>query len=172
MDNTPSHKRGFFMDKKYTSKGTPKKIESVAALTDKVTKAKSIMLADYRGLKHKQLEELRKLLKKTDSEFMIAKNRLMKRALGEKAKTIETFLNEPTAALFAYADEVAPLKALLAYFKAAGVGKTKGGLLGTTALSDSDVTRLSVLPTHTVLLGNLARQLNAPIQSFHYALQW
>jgi len=42
---------------------TQKKIDTVSALTDKISRAKAIVLADYRGLKHKQLEELRKLLK-------------------------------------------------------------------------------------------------------------
>lgn len=156
----------------YTSKGTQKKIDTVAELTGKVAKAKSIVLADYRGLKHKQLEELRKTLKKSDAEFAVTKNRLFAKALGDKAASLEGQLKESTAALFAYADEVAPLKELLKFFKTAGFGKTKGGLLGSTVLAEADVTKLSMLPARPQLLGQLVRQLNAPIQSFHYALNW
>lgn len=162
----------FFMDKKYTSKGTPKKVETVTELTDKVAKAKSIMLTGYQGIKHKQFEELRKLLKKTSAEFVVTKNRLLRRALGDKAKSFESLLEQPNAVLFAYEDEVAPLKELLKFFKAVGFGKTKGGLLGDTALSETDVTRLATLPSHEILLGTLVRQLNAPIQGLHYALSW
>lgn len=151
---------------------TQKKIDTVKELTDKVSKAKSIVLADYRGLKHKQLEELRKALKKTDAEFAVTKNRLFAKALGEKAAAMEQELTESTAALFAYADEVAPLKTLMKFFKAAGFGKTKGGILGTHTLSESDVTRLALLPTRQALLGQLVGQLNAPIQGLHYALNW
>lgn len=160
------------MDKKYTSKGTPKKIETVTELTDKVAKAKSIMLTGYQGIKHKQFEELRKLLKKTSAEFVVAKNRLLKRALGDKAKSLESLLEQPNAVLFAYEDEVAPLKELLKFFKAVGFGKTKGGLLGDTALSETDVTRLATLPSREILLGTLVGQLNAPIRGLHYALSW
>jgi len=160
------------MNKTYTSKGTPKKTETVVALTDKVAKAKSIMLVEYQGIKHKQLEELRRNLKKSNAEFTIAKNRLLKRALGDKAKPIESLLEQPNASLFAYEDEVAPLKELMKFFKAVGFGKVKGGLLGNIALTETEATRLSTLPTREALLGMLVRQLNAPIQGLHYALSW
>lgn len=151
---------------------TQKKIDSVANLTEKVNRAKVIVLADYRGLKHKQLETLRRDLKKTNGEFMIAKNRLVLRALGDRADSMREPLNNETAVLFAYEDEVAPLKELLKFFKAAGMGKTKAGLMGTTVMSDADVTKLATLPSRDALLGKLVRQLNAPIQGLHYALQW
>lgn len=151
---------------------TQKKIDTVKSLTDKVTRAKAVVVADYRGLKHKQLEELRKLLKKADAELVVAKNRLLLRALGDKAKGIEDVLKDTTATLFAFKDEVAPLKELLKFFKAAGFGKTKAGLLGTQVLSDAEVTRLAALPSRETLLGKLVGQLNAPIQGLHYALSW
>lgn len=156
----------------YTSKGTPKKIETVSVLTQKVSRAKVMVVADYRGLKHKQLEGVRQALKKLDAELVVAKNRLLLRALGDKKESLQTFLSDTTATLFAYADEVAPLKELLKFFKTAGFGKAKGGLLGAVPLSEADVTRLATLPSRDMLLGSLVRQLNAPIQGLHYALQW
>ncbi len=151
---------------------TQRKIDTVATLTDKVSKAKVMVLADYRGLKHKQLEELRRNLKKTNGEFMIAKNRLILRALGERADSIREPLNNETAVLFAYQDEVAPLKEMLKFFKAAGVGKPKAGLMGAAVMNESDIAKLATLPSREVLLGKLVGQLNAPIQGLHYALQW
>ncbi len=152
---------------------TQKKIDIVTLLTEKVAKAKSIVLADYRGLKHKQLEELRRTLKKSDAEFSVTKNRLLMRALGaEKTKAIESQLRESTGVLFAYADEVAPLKELLKFFKTAGAGFTKGGMLGEKVLADADVARLAALAPRPILLGTLAAQLNAPIRGLHYALNW
>jgi large subunit ribosomal protein L10 len=152
---------------------TQKKIDTVTELTDKVAKAKSIVLADYRGLKHKQLEELRRALKKIDADFSVTKNRLLMRAMGShKAKAVESQLKDSTAALFAYADEVAPLHVLLKFFKTAGFGKPKGGLLGDKVLTEADVVTLASLPSRTVLLATLVRQLNAPIQGLHDALNW
>ncbi|MBI3577427.1 50S ribosomal protein L10 [Candidatus Gottesmanbacteria bacterium] len=151
---------------------TQKKIDSVNQLTDKLAKAKSVVLADYRGLKHKQMEDLRKLLKKTEADFVVAKNRLMLRALGDKAESLKANLVDTTAILFSYADEVAPLKELAKFFKTAGVGKTKIGLLGGQTLSEADLTRLATLPSREMLLAQLVGQLNAPIQGLHYALSW
>lgn len=158
---------------------TQKKIDTVSLLTDKISRAKAMVFIDYRGLKHKQMEELRKTLKKIEADFTVAKNRLMLRALDLKrshpawqGETFTEFFTDTTATLFSYADEVAPLKELLKYFKTAGAGKTKGGLLGQTLLSDTDVTRLAALPTRQVLLAQLVGQLNAPIQGLHNALNW
>ncbi|MCX6792234.1 MAG: 50S ribosomal protein L10 [Candidatus Gottesmanbacteria bacterium] len=155
-----------------TSPGKQKKIDTVTELTDKVGKAKSIVLADYRGLKHKQLEELRRALKKTDADFAVTKNRLLTRAFGKKAKSIENQLKQSTAALFAYADEVTPLTVLLKFFKTAGAGNAKGGLLGDKVLTEADVVTLASLPSRPVLLAKLVGQLNAPIQGLHDALSW
>ena len=151
---------------------TQKKIDTVTTLTDKLGKAKVVILTEYRGLKHKQLEELRRSLKKADGEFMVAKNRLVLRALGDRGEGLKDSLTEQTAVLFSYKDEVAPLKEMLKFFKAAGMGKAKAGIMGTTVMTEKDVTRLATLPSKEVLLGKLVGQLNAPIQGLHYALSW
>lgn len=151
---------------------TQKKIDAVNNLAEKISKAKVMVLADYRGIKHKQLEELRRNLKKSNGEFTVSKNRFILRALGDKGQALREALNESTAVLFAYADEVAPLKELLKFFKTAGMGKTKAGLMGDSVLSEAEVTRLATLPSRDVLLGRLVGQLNAPIQGLHYALSW
>ncbi|MBI5620222.1 50S ribosomal protein L10 [Candidatus Gottesmanbacteria bacterium] len=151
---------------------TQKKIDTIANLTAKVQKATSLVFLDYRGLKHKQMEELRKNLKKHESDLTVAKNRLLLRTLADKADALREMLSDTTATVFAYADEVAPLKELLKFLKSAGVGKTKGGVLGGQVLSEAEVTRLAGLPTRDVLLGKLVGQLNAPIQGLHYALSW
>lgn len=155
-----------------TSAAKQKKIDTVTSLSDKLSRAKVMVLADYRGLKHKQLEELRRNLKKNEGELVVAKNRLILRALGEKAESIKNSLKESTAVLFAFADEVAPLRELLKFFKAAGAGSAKAGLLGTQVLSDEALSRLASLPSREILLGQLVGQLNAPIQGLHYALSW
>lgn len=152
---------------------TQRKIDTVTSLSSKLSRAKSVVLADYRGLKHKQLEALRKSLKNVEAEFTIAKNRLFKRALGDKARVqLADSLSQTTAILFSYGDPVAPIKELLKFFKTAGVGTAKAGLLGDEPLRDTDVTKLSTLASRDVLLGQLARLLNAPIQNLHYGLRW
>lgn len=151
---------------------TQKKIDTVNNLTDKFSRAKSVVLADYRGIKHKQLEDLRKLLKTKDAELVVSKNSFLSRAFGDQAKQLESSLTEATAALFAFADEIAPLKELLKFFKQVGLGKTKAGLLGKQVLSEAEITRLSTLPTKEVLLATLAARLKGPISGLHYGLRY
>lgn len=151
---------------------TQKKIDTVTSMTQKVKKAHSLYFADYIGIKHKQLEELRRGLRKVDGEFMVTKNKLMLRAFADKQEEIKPILTNATATIFAYGDEIAPLKELLKFFKNVNLGKTKGGLLGNVFLSEKDVDRLAKLPGKQELLAKLVGQLNAPIQGFHYALSW
>lgn len=151
---------------------TQKKIDTVVELTEKVNKAKAIYLVDYRGLKHKQLEDLRHKLKKLSAEFVVTKNRLLKRALGDKVAALQSHLEQTTATLFSYADEIAPLKEILKFFKMATFGSAKAGLLAGITITGSDLVRLSSIPPRLILLGTLVRQLNAPIQGLHYALSW
>jgi large subunit ribosomal protein L10 len=151
---------------------TQKKINTVTELTEKIAKAKSIVFTDYTGIKHKQLETLRKTLKANGAEFVVTKNKLLERALGDQTTAVKPYLKENTGTLFNYADEVAGLKEILKFFKSAALGKMKGGLLGTTALAEKDIDRLSKLPGKQQLLGQVAGQLKAPITGLHYALSW
>ena len=151
---------------------TQKKIETVTKLTDSVNRSKSIIFVDYRTIKHKQLETLRKTLKKTQSEFVVAKNRLMLRALGDRAESVSAYLSNTTATLFNFGDEVGGLKDLMKFFKTIGAGILKGGILGQTVLTDAQVSILAGLPGRQELLGQLAGQLKAPLYHLHYALSW
>lgn len=152
---------------------TQKKIDIVKELTEKLRRAKALYLIDPTGLKHKQLEDLRKNLKKVEAEFTISKNTLFKRALAGVKRTVsETQLTGATATLFAYADEVAPIRELVAFFKNAAAGKIKTGLLGTQELTTADVERLATLPPRDTLLAQLVGQLQAPIYGLHNALSW
>lgn len=145
----------------------------VKDLTGKLTKSKALVLADYRGLAHKQLEELRKTLKKTQAELSVTKNSLLKRALNEARKTVDiTNLSGSTATLFAYADEIAPIKELSQFLKTAGAGKIKGGLLGNQTLTSEEIDKLSTLPPKNVLLAQLVGQMKAPLSGLHHALSW
>lgn len=152
---------------------TQKKIDLVKEISDKLAKAKALVFADYTGLTHKQLEDLRKLIKKTEAELTVTKNTLFKRALTQTKKTPdEKQLQGATATLFAYADEAAPLKVLVKFFKDAAKGVIKGGLLGNQTLTTGEVERLAKLPSREILLSQLAAELQYPVYGLHRSLSW
>ncbi len=152
---------------------TQKKTDIVNALTNKLKDAKSIVFADYSKLTHKQLEELRKKLKTVEGQFVVAKNTFLKRALTTLNKTVEeAHITGATAALLAYADEIAPIKELIKFFKTASAGVVKGGFLGESKLTIADVEKLATLPTRHQLYSKLVGQLQAPIYGLHHSLSW
>lgn len=150
---------------------TQKKIQVVKELNEKLTRAKSVVLTDYRGLTHKQLEEFRKVLKKVDGEYLVAKNTLLKRA-GNFGGEIEEHLKNPTAVLFSYRDEIAPLKELLKTVKKLRLPLIKAGLLESRILNVQEVETLARLPAKEVLLAQTAGALKSPIYGLHYTLNY
>lgn len=151
---------------------TQKKVDAVNSLTEKISQSKSIVFANYKGIKHKQLEELRKTLKKNNAEMVVSKNRLLLRAFGDQAEQLKDTLTNETAAVFNYGDEVTGVKDLEAFFKAQAMGTYKGGLLGTQLLSADEVKRLASIPSKDVLVAKLLGQLQSPLYGLHYALSW
>jgi len=166
----------------HVTKNRQKKVDTVGVLAGKIEKTKILFLADYQGLTHKQLEELRKHLKKAEGEILIAKNRLLKIAIKETKNAafsaqetvehLEKMLEKPTAAIMAYGDEIAPIKALADFIKATQLPRIKAGMFGGKPATDKDFKTLASLPTREVLLATLAARLLGPISGLHYAMRW
>lgn len=173
-------------DEAKVNKNKEKKQTIVAELTDKVGKAKAMVFTNYQGMTHLQLEGLKRELKKMDAELVVAKNTLLKRALVEgvrvkgKAESQETLtldasrltLGGPTATLFAYGDVVLPLKELTKLIKALKLPEIKAGLFEGKMMSDTEVVKLSTLPSKEVLLAQLVGTLKSPIYGLHRSLNW
>ncbi|MBR1414008.1 MAG: 50S ribosomal protein L10 [Bacilli bacterium] len=76
------------------------KKQIVDEIISKLDNSESVILFSYQGLTVSEFDELRKELKKEDSEVKIYKNTLLKRALDEKNISLEGFLEGPNALLF------------------------------------------------------------------------
>lgn len=162
----------FMNDQVKTSANKEKKIAIVAEVKEKVDKAKAMVFTDYTGLTHKQLEDLKKELRKADAEYVVAKNTLIKLALGDKVADQEDKFQKPTGTMFLYGDVVLPLKALAKMVKELEKPAIKFGLLDGKVMTDKEVIKLSTLPSREVLLAQLAGMLKSPIQGLHRALNW
>lgn len=148
------------------------KEEIVTQLKEKLANAKSIVFADYRGLTMKQLSELRDKLREVDGEFSITKNTLLSRSFPtSNLQPPTSSFDGPTATLFAYDDEISPIKLLVKALKDAGIGKIKAGFLGTEVLDEERVNQLASLPTKDELRGKTVGILVAPLQGIVSVLQ-
>ncbi len=144
----------------------------VVKLSEQLDKAKAVVFADYKGLTMKQLSDLRDKLRDVSGELTITKNTLLKKALpaGRQARP-ELELEGPTATLFAYDDEISPIKILVKSLKDAAIGKVKSGFLGETALDEARILQLATLPTKDELRGKTVGVLVAPLQGIVSVLQ-
>ena len=145
----------------------PEKQQEVERLKDSFSRAKSAIVADYRGLTVSEMNDVRSKLRAADVELRVTKNTMARIAIkGTEAEALLETLVGPTAIAFSYEDPVAGprvLKKLAEEYEALGL---KGGILGDKFLADADITALSKLPSKEVLLGQLLSVLNGPMTGF------
>ena len=153
------------------AKTRAQKEELVQKLQEKLGKAKAMVFTDYRGLTMKQLSDLRDKLREQQAEFTITKNTLLERAMPTTYHPPPAAYQNPPATLFAYDDEISPIKLLVKTLKDATLGKIKMGFLGTEALDEARILQLSTLPTKDELRGQTVGILVAPLQGIVSVLQ-
>ena len=142
-----------------------KNIENVGKIKEKLSKAKSVVVTDYQGLTHKQLEALHTALRNVGAEYVVVKNSLLK-----IASENSTVSNGPTAALFAYDDQFSPLKELFKFIKTNSLPKVKFAVLDGTQYDAAETARIASLPSKEGLVAQLMFTLNANTQKFAYLL--
>lgn len=148
------------------------KEEAVIKLQEKLVKAKAVVFADYKGLTMKQLSNLRKQLREQNAQFSITKNTILERALpSSNLQLPSSNLEGPTATLFAYDDQISPIKTLVKAFKDMALGKVKFGFLGEEVLDEAKIIQLSTLPTKDELRAKTVGVLVAPLQGIVGVLQ-
>ena len=148
------------------------KAKQVEEITEKVKKAKSVVLVDYRGLTVAQDTEMRVALRNAGVDYKVLKNRLVLRAFNACGLDgFEKVLEGPTAVAFGYEDAVAPAKIV-----ADTVAKTnnkiaiKGGVIEGKQASVEEINTLSKIPAKPVLVGQLLGMLTSPMRSLAVAL--
>lgn len=143
-----------------------KNIAIVNLLKTKADQAKSIVFADASGLTVNLQRELRQKVKLAGGELIVAKITLLKLALG-----IKDILPGPTMTLFAYDDEIAPIKALAEFARDHDLPTIKAGWLARDPLTKAQVEELAKLPTKVELLAKTVGTLQAPISGLVNVLQ-
>ena len=145
---------------------------AVADGVDKMQRAQSVVVLDYRGLTVAEVSDLRSKFREAGVEYKVIKNNMLKRAAEElKIEGVEDYFKGPTAVAFGFEDPVAPAKILCKFVKDAGKTEIKGGILAGQAMDAKKVESLSKLPSKEELIAKMMGSLNAPITNFALALQ-
>ncbi len=92
------------------------KRETVAEITNKLKNSQSVILFRYAESTVADMQELRRELKKVDSELKVYKNTLVKRALDDMNIDLSSFLEGPNAIVFGK-ELLEPIKALDSFAK-------------------------------------------------------
>ncbi|OGE30373.1 50S ribosomal protein L10 [Candidatus Daviesbacteria bacterium RIFCSPHIGHO2_01_FULL_44_29] len=149
------------------------KEDTVKTLTDQLSRAKSVVFANYQGLTMSQLSVLRSELRTQNATFNITKNNLLKIALkgAHLPETDAGSITGPIATLLTFEDEITPIKALTKAIKDNGIGEIKGGLLDGEFMTASKVVQLSTLPSKDQLRAQVVGALGSPLYGIVGVLQ-
>ncbi|MCX7018044.1 MAG: 50S ribosomal protein L10 [Candidatus Sumerlaeota bacterium] len=149
----------------------PQKNKAVEQIKEKLARAKSIVVSDYRGLTVGEMTNLRNKLRKEGVEMKVVKNRLAKIALRESGfNTMDEHLKGTKALAFGMADPIGPAKVLMAYAKDNEKLKVVAGLMDNCLLDIAAISELAKLPSRDVLLARLLGSLSSPIQKLAIGL--
>ena len=147
---------------------TQKKIDTVADLKGRLERATLLASADYRGLRVKEMVEMRRRLREAGIEMKVIKNSLLKLAAEEAGQAeLLSIIEGPTALALSYGDVIEAAKALAGYAQGApSAFAIRGGFMDGTALSAQDLRDLVRIPPRTVLLAQFMGQMQSPLAGF------
>jgi large subunit ribosomal protein L10 len=145
---------------------TEAKRETIADLRAQLDASRTVIVSEYRGLKVKEIGEIRRALRKQNVSYRVVKNRLMRIAAQDNAvaDALSPMLVGPTAIAFG-TDEAATAKAVIDATRPYRIVKITGGVLGARAIDADGVTRLASLPSREVLLAEAIGAIAAPMST-------
>ena len=142
----------------------PEKVSEVEALRDRLGRAQTVVLTDFRGLTVGEIGQLRAKLRAAGVEYRVVKNRLLRIAARDAGiEGLDALLEGPTAAAFGYDDPVAAAKIIHDFIRQMRKLETKGGVIDHRTVTAPEIRRLADLPPRQVLLALLAGGIAGPL---------
>ena len=144
----------------------------VAEFQERLGRAEAIFLTDFTGLNVKAMTSLRSQLNKAGGEYLVVKNRLVKRAFADTgAPDISRFMVGPTGVVFGDQDVAAAVRTVTEFAKDNGDRPVfKVGVLETSILDPAQIERVAKMPPREELLSQVAGVLGGPMAALAGAL--
>ena len=144
----------------------------VEEILEKIEKAQSMVLVDYRGLNVEEVSDLRNKYREAGVEYKVYKNNMMKLAFKEAGlEDFNEFLKGPSAVAFSMEDAVSAAKVTNEFAKANDKLEIKAGIVDGDIIDVEGVKALASIPSREVLIAKVLGGLNAPIAGFANVLQ-
>lgn len=143
---------------------TERKAETIDSLTDKMQRKQLAVIADYRGLTVAEITDLRKRLRESGADLIVAKNTLVRIAAERTGnEAIMPLLKGPTAMTFAYDDIAKAAKTLNDYIRASKKQiAVRGGLLGNQLMPADGLEAVTRLPSREQVYASILGGVQAP----------
>ncbi len=139
------------------------KSNEVSKLKQRFEKAKTMILADYRGLTVAEVTELRQKLHAQQSSMKVVKNRLAKLAFKDlNVEGMDSYLKGPTAIASSDTDAVIPAKILVDFAKTHEKLQLRAAYMDGAVLDVKNIMALAMLPSREVLLSKMLGSLQSP----------
>lgn len=148
------------------------KAAQAADIQDKISRAKSVVVFDYRGLTVEEVTALRNDMRKAGVEYIVLKNHIVARACDAAGidSSIDDMLHGPSAFAFGYDDAVTPAKILKEFVKKTKKCAIKGGIVEGTVTNAADMDAIAELPSREVLIARLLGSMMSPISGLAIVL--
>ena len=144
---------------------TQKKIDAVADLKQRIERATLLVSAEYRGLRVKEMQDLRRKLRAGGIEVRVVKNTLVRLAAEQAGQPgLVQIVEGPTALAITYGDVIEAAKAVAGYAGSAPAGfGLRGGFMDGQVLTANDLRDLVRIPPRPVLIAQIMGQLQSPL---------
>lgn len=147
------------------------KKKTVEEIEEKLARAKSVVLVDYRGLNVEQVTDLRNKYREAGVEYKVYKNSSMRFAFENKGfGKFNEFLKGPNAVAFSYEDAVKAAKITFEFAKKNDKLEIKAGIVDGEIIDSEGVKTLASIPPREVLLSMLLSALQGNIKNLAYLL--
>ena len=141
-----------------------KKQNYIKEMSTQFDKSEAVIVAHYQGLTVKQLDDLRKQMRKYGIIFKVTKNRITKLAIEKtKCKDLSNLFTGPTAVALSE-DAIASAKILTRFSKDHGNLKILGGIMGNDILDIAGVQNVASLPSLEEARAKIVGILQSPAQ--------
>lgn len=141
------------------------KSQNVDEIKEKISKAQSVVLVDYRGLNVEELTELRKRYREVGVEYKVYKNTMMRFAFKDSGlEDFNEYLKGPNGIAFGYEDPVQVAKITSEFAKDNDKLEIKAGIVDGKIIDVASINDLASLPSREVLIAKVLGGFNSPIQ--------
>ena len=155
------------------------KKEIVEEIGKKLPKAKIMVFTSFakggeKGLNVKQTQELKRSLKKVDSEYVISKKTLINVALNNASysETVDVSKFEGSLGIvFGYDDIISTSKVVYTFSKTNKALRLLGAIMGKEFIGSDKFIELAKLPSKELLIGRVVGLIKSPLSGLVNVLQ-